>query len=150
MELQLFYTSSDKLELNKKLTALVTLENVHSVEPFDVSAPTLKLGSVTSENLKNCNYAYIPEYKRYYYVEPPVITNNGVVYLRLDVDCYMSFKSGILALTCIIDKAGQEGKYNPDYDDGSYINQEGIFITTKHYQAGFPETPSNILIVAGG
>lgn len=149
MTLNLYYTSSDAMEMNKKLTIQHTVTDVHPVDGIDVENPTIRLGNFVYDELKNCNYAYIPEYKRYYYVEPPTIGNNHNYYLQLHEDYLMSFAGSIKALPCIIDRVEDSSLANLNYNDGSFVNQEGCFLEVDVFNNGFSETPYNVLIVAG-
>lgn len=150
MDIVLYNNRSDNRDMNKSLQQLLSLSNVHPVEGFDVINPKIKLGSVNFTSLKNVNYAYIPDYNRYYYVDGPVITNNGVYYLSLSVDPLMSFKSAIRALTVIVDKTQNNNKANFNFNDGTFINQEGKFLEVEIFPTGFADQPSNVLMVAGG
>lgn len=150
MQLILYYTSSDNKEVDKKITQVATFSNVHPVEPIDVEAPSFSLGSASFEQLKNCNYAYVPELHRYYYVLPATLTNHCTLTLSLMEDYLMSHKAGIRALQAIIDKTEDTDIANLNFNDGSFINQEGKFLEVKIFPTGFADTPSNILMVAGG
>lgn len=150
MNLQLYYTASDKSDMNKRISAITTLENVNPVDALNIIRPAFEIGSLDFETyVKNANYCYIPELSRYYFINEPMLINHGSIIIPMVVDVLMSFKESILTLPCIVDKIANVDVANLDYDDGSFINQEGRFTEIKVYPQGFPNTPSNILIVAG-
>lgn len=118
---------------------------------------------VTDNNFrwrKGLNYAYIPEFGRYYYV-----TNILAVYgtydaegpwpdpaqfweLHMHVDVLMSYKDEILAQTAIV--ARQESTYNLMLDDGSFMTYQNPKIQTKLFSNAAPfETQEFVLVVAG-
>lgn len=149
MHIIFYNTSSDHNTINKSLSVVAEVD-ANPVDPVDIISPNFKLGSISLESMKNANYAYIAEYHRYYYVSAPVTTNNKMFFVNMTVDPLMSFKNAIKNLKCIVDKIQAEGSYNLDYDDGSYINEAGRFLEIKVLPEGFNDTPTNILIVAGG
>lgn len=62
-----------------------------------------------------CNYAYIPEFHRYYFVSNITIKNKTLYTLSLSCDELMSFKDYFLGLEALIDR--NEFDYNPLADD---------------------------------
>lgn len=149
MRIDLYYTNSDNASLNKQLQSVAVLESVHPVSPVNVSHPAYKIGSAQRETVLRANYAYIADLHRYYYIEPVTLINNENYLLELSVDVLMSFKSNILMLPAIVEKSNEDFA-NLDYNDGSFINQEGRFLEIIKFAGGFNETASNILTVAGG
>lgn len=149
MNITLYYTSSDNSQMHKSLQQITTIE-AHPVDVINVAYPTFKIGSKERETLLNCNYAYIPELHRYYYIRPIGNYNNNNFILSLEVDVLMSFETHIKRLPAIISKCNNEDLINMNFNDGSFINQEGRFLETKIFPSGLLEKPHNILIVAGG
>lgn len=62
-----------------------------------------------------CNYAYIPEFHRYYFVSNIAIKNKTLYTLSLACDELMSFKDYFLGLDALIDR--NEFDYNPLAND---------------------------------
>lgn len=48
--------------------------------------------------LVNCNYAYIPEWLRYYYITNETVSNGGRLVISMEVDPLKSFENEILSL----------------------------------------------------
>lgn len=145
MIINLYYNASDNEEVDKKITILDSIE-VHPVEGFDLENPVVRIGSRAYN--KNTNYAYIPEYQRYYYAGTPTLDNNKMFFLPLNVDPLMSFKEGIRALSAIIDK--EEADNELYINDGTFIHGVKNYTRTYSFSAGFNDNPDNILICAGG
>lgn len=150
MEVILYYTNADNSSLTKDLQLISTLQNVHPVDALNVAHPVFKIGSPSMESLLRANYAYVPDLHRYYFISPPTLGNNNINYVQFDVDPLMSFKEYLLKLPAVIDKTQDSDFYNLDYNDGSFVNQEGRFLEITKFSNGFDETATNILIVAGG
>lgn len=148
MTIKFFYTPSDNSEVYKNITELHTLNDVHPVDGFDIETPVVKIGSLDYSLLKDVNYAYIPEFKRYYYVGVPTIGNNKTYFLPLDEDYLMSFKDQFMVLTAIIDK--EETSNRLYINDGTFIHGEKNFTRVYNYTNGFNASPDNILICCGG
>lgn len=149
MLVNLYFNSSEAYDSNKNLTQLSSLSDVHPVEGFDIEMPVLKIGSVNQSTLNNVNYAYIPEFNRYYFVDPPTVVNNKVYMLSLRVDVLMSFKSAINNLVAII--ARQENEYNlylPDPEFKVYANTDKK--TLKFSKVPFTKNANFLLTVSGG
>lgn len=149
MEVILYNTTSDATQVTKALTTIATLSNVHPVDAQDMQRPLLKIGSVDISSIKNVNFAYIPEYGRYYYVDAPVVQNNKVCALSLSVDVLMSFDSSIRNLTALVSR--QEKNYNlylPDPEFKVYANTDKK--TLRFSNTPFTKTPNFLLTVSGG
>lgn len=149
MQVVLYNTSSDRATLNKSLTMISTLSNVHPVDALDTADPALKIGSVDISSLNSVNYAYIADYGRYYYVDAPIVQNNKVCALALHVDVLMSFKDAIENLTALVSR--QEKNYNlylPDPEFKVYANTDKK--TLKFSNVPFTKTPNFLLTVSGG
>lgn len=84
--------------------------------------------------LPNFNYAYIPEFKRYYYITDITSVRNDLWRVSMQIDTLMSFKNEILNMECIIGR--QENDYNPYIKDDNLPllpekNVEQIFGTSN-------------------
>lgn len=75
-------------------------------------------------NIFNCNYVYIPQFNRYYYINNITSINNNVWSIDLNVDVLMSFKDGILNLNGMI--ARNEFNYNAYLVDTAFPNEYDI------------------------
>lgn len=148
MTLELYYNASEGNQLDKNIFPVTNLD-VHPVEGFSIEDPVLRIGSVDFSVLSNANYAYIPEYNRYYFIDPPTIANNKIFMLSLHVDVLMSFKSSIRNLVGIISR--QENQYNlylPDPEFKVYANTDKK--TLKFSKSPFTKTANFLLTVSGG
>lgn len=116
---------------------------------------TLKQGSsvvdpvilMQLDDFKGINYAYIEEFKRYYFVREIKQVRNNLVEITMHVDVLESFKDAILKNTAILDRSQTSG--NPYYDDGSMASDTRTFTQVYNYGNGFLSEPELILITAG-
>jgi hypothetical protein len=59
---------------------------------------------VESDSFLDCNYAYIEEFSRYYFIREIISIRNNLWQLELDCDVLMSFKDRILSLTAFVSR----------------------------------------------
>lgn len=144
MQIKFYYNSSEKNKIGKSLSKELTMDG-NLRDECSVISPTIL---VEHSNLSNYNYAYIPEFKRYYFITEITSVRNNLWRISLKVDVLESFKSDILNLSCIVDKQ-QNQSYSNYIDDGSYINRADSFVEIANYQNGFNSSGEFILITAG-
>ena len=142
MNILLYKTTNANNDLNKTISDKVELVGALR-EASSVIAPSILIQS----NPIGYNYAYIPEFGRYYYIKNITAFRKGAYIVDLKCDVLMSFKEEILNMNGIVSRL-------TDGDD--YANRD---IKTKcletHRRLDFPETPftrngSYILISKGG
>lgn len=99
-----------------------------------------------SETMIDFNYAYIPDFNRYYFVESIEVTPNKIYNISLRCDVLESFKNDILASSGFVNQQTTPNKYyNSDYQteikkEVDVIKSNVILDTTK----------STILVTIGG
>lgn len=95
MIIQLYKTFDDDNVINK------TLELKHEIEinlkgNTDITNPVIPLQEIEDLNLKEVNYAYLPEFKRYYFIRNISTAPNKIYNLFLDCDVIETYKETIL------------------------------------------------------
>lgn len=142
MNILLYKTTNANNDLNKTISDKVELVGALR-EASSIIAPSILIQS----NPIGYNYAYIPEFGRYYYIKNITAFRKGAYIVDLKCDVLMSFKEEILNMRGIVSRL-------TDGDD--YANRD---VKTKcletHRRLDFPETPftrngSYILISKGG
>lgn len=87
----IFYNNkSNKNIVNKKIDQIQEISFKFKNES-DVSNPILIL-----QSYKSGNYCYIPDLKRYYYIDKIELMNGGFFKLYLEIDVLMSYKDEII------------------------------------------------------
>ena len=142
MNILLYKTTNANNDLNKTISDKVELVGALR-EASSIIAPSILIQS----NPIGYNYAYIPEFGRYYYIKNITAFRKGAYIIDLKCDVLMSFKEEILNMSGIVSRL-------TNGDD--YATRD---IKTKcletHRRLDFPETPftrngSYILISKGG
>ena len=114
-----FNNKSPKNVVSKNLT-VIQMTNCNNWEDIDMKRPSVVLDDTLS---KHCNYAYIPEFSRYYFVTAKTITNDGRLILNLDSDPLSSFWGDIKLSPCVANRSSS------DYDP--YLHDDMISIKEK-------------------
>ena len=103
----------------------------------------------------NYNYAYVPEFERYYFINKPKIESGNIVTLPMNVDVLESFKDDIEDRYGILDR--QEFSYNSYMTDSMIWTQANQkvdivpFLDEDRAEAVFPRLNNRyILTIAGG
>lgn len=145
MDIKLYYNSSDNRCISKQLQ-----------NEFSISGTLREETSIINPiiTIKNSipiryNYVYIPEFKRYYYINNIDSVRNNIWKLHLQVDPLMSFKGDILALKVVVEKQSLLENGDEYIDDGSLISDNLMFKTVYNFSDGFNNTSEYILITAG-
>ena len=144
MIIKLYTNNSEKIAVNKDITELMSLNGILR-DNTSIQNPVITLNRNISE-LINCNYVFISDFNRYYYVNNINSVKQNLTELSLSCDVLMSFKDDILKQTAIIKK--QQELWNLYIDDGSFSSQQNSRIQVK----SFPNKitgESYVLVLAG-
>lgn len=110
----------EKIDKSGQLSEIETLSCVFK-EPCSVLTPVLQIRptqtSTDAKLLTECNYVYIQEFGRYYYVTEPATLVNNLIELQLSVDALYSWKTALLQQEVIV--ARNEKQYSLYLDDAA-------------------------------
>ena len=140
--LNMYRNTSDNRYLNKTLNMLS--ENVPCDFKDDTSAvePTIIISP--DAYTPACNYVYLSDTDRYYYVVDRVFSQQRVE-LKLSVDVRMSFNFS----NCDCIALRSSNKYNMYLDDNEYARLQYNEVYTKPFPNAFSKTLNYILMIAG-
>ena len=145
MDITLYTNNSEKNKLDKNLSNAKTFSGKLREESSIVNPSIL----IQIENPSNFNYAYNPEFKRYYFITDITSIRNGLWEVTMHVDVLMSFKDKIKATPVILSDTESAGATN-------YITGEQWKTNTKNtteikqFPKGLNPNGEFILITAGG
>lgn len=112
MELSLYISTDDENVINKEMVLQKKIE-IKLKDNVDLISPIIILKDDDSLNIMNCNYCYLNELKRYYFIRDIALMNGNMFKLILECDVIESFKDDILNSQC---------KYNRIIKDGDFID----------------------------
>lgn len=145
MKLKLYNNLSDKIVVDKKITQLGSTLNGTLRENCSVIDPIIKVEGIVGSNLTKCNYAYIEEFGRYYYVTNIVCVGN-LFELHMHVDVLMTYRRSIRSNSAVVSR--QEKLYNLYLQDGVFKEQANPHYEIKKFPSGF--TSFNFILAVAG
>ena len=145
MNIQLCSNASEKNKINKTITTGITLSGSLRNESNVVNPSII----INIDNPTIYNYAYIPEFNRYYFITNYISLRTGMWQINLKSDVLMSFKDSILSSEVLINKTEITGKNN--YLSGSnWVNNCKTKTDILTFPHGLLDDGKYILITAGG
>ena len=113
----------------KKFERIGTLKNNTSVRN-----PVIQLKVADYDNARQCNYCYIADFSRYYYIDDIRIVN-AIIEISMTVDVLESYKDDILNSTQLV--ARQENKKNYSIIDDRLPMCSDVSITCHYPDATY-------------
>lgn len=142
MLMKLYTTKTPNNTIGKVLEN-ETEYNIKFKSQADRTKPVVVL---MSETMIDFNYAYIPDFNRYYFVESIEVTPNKIYNISLRCDVLESFKNDILESSGFVNQQTTPNKYyNSDYQ--TEIKKEVDVIKSN---VTLDTTKSTILVTIGG
>lgn len=92
MQVELYTTTDNPNVINKTLTKVREV-NVTFRQMVDEKSPVMILHN---QNIDGCNYAYIPTFKRYYFINDVSNYSNVLARVALTSDLLMTYKDTLL------------------------------------------------------
>lgn len=145
MQVILYNCISDARTINKKLLNATTF-NGELRESCNIINPTITLNA---SNISSFNFAYIPDWSRYYFIEDIISYSKNLSQVILKCDVLMTYKDDIMGFSVVVEK--QTGKENSDeyIDDGSLISANKQFSEVINFNNGFNNDGTFILATMG-
>lgn len=147
MEITLYINNSERQAISKNLSSGIVFTGSLRNESSVINPVVL----IEATNLSSCNYAYIPEFGRYYFITDIVSVRTDLWRISMHVDVLMSFKNQILNLNVTVEDASIG-----DYDSPTYMNGDVWKTTVKNktdvisFPSGLLDNGEYILITSGG
>lgn len=110
MNVTFYQTRSEKNAISKSLTGLATKTGNLSND-CDVINPVINFDY--DENLYSKNYARIPSFGRYYFIDD-IVVNNGMMEVHFHCDVLMTYAQDIASSTAHITRSSNGNKYIAD------------------------------------
>lgn len=144
MTIKLYKTPSEVNKVTKVLNDELSLTG-ELRESSSVITPIIK---IEDDDLTDYNYAYIPDFGRYYFITNITSVRNDLWELAMRVDVLMTYADEIKANTAVI--ARNSNLWNLYYQDEQFkiLNYETI--QTKAFGVSLNPSSQIVLICAGG
>lgn len=147
MDIKLYHNTSANNKIDKSLHSEVTYSGSLRDDSKIINPEIM----IEASNLTGYNYAYIPSFHRYYYIDEIISYRSNLWIVKLKVDVLMSFASDIKDLTCIIE-ATENYKGNVYLaDSNSWVNTVKVTTDIINFNgSSLLSSGEYVLITAGG
>ena len=143
-DIHLMRNSSPKNQLDKSLTNITTATGTLK-EDTSIIDPVIKI-QCSMDSVRNCNYMYVPNFGRYYFVTDIRSITNSIVEFTAHVDVLTTYAGQIRGNTAIVKR--QENRWNLYLDDGTFNIYQNPHVLTKNFPSGF-NTQEFVFAIAG-
>lgn len=119
MTVRFYSTKSDRKQINKEIgNEIGGSASVRIKENTSVFSPVLELRKDTVGNWQSVNYAYIEEFRRWYFIDNVELRNDGLVSVSLTVDVLYTYRKDLVSSQFMI--ARSESLWSKYYIDNEY------------------------------
>lgn len=132
-------------QIGKTLTEVSTYSCVLK-QDTSILKPVIRIQ--TTDNIVTCNYMYISDLSRYYFIDDIVSEKNNIWNISAHVDVLETYKDDILSNQAVIKR--QQNRYNLYLNDPDFRAYNYDKIQTKYFSGSdFSKTLNYILVVNG-
>lgn len=141
-----YQNNSEPYRIGKNLTAKYA-ESCLLKDGTSVENPVILITNYN--NLTDCNYMYIDEFHRYYFIGDIISVRQGLWEVHAHVDVLETYKDQIKACSATFKR--QEHLFNLYLDDPEFKTYNNSEIVTKLFTGSeFSKSMQYILVTAGG
>ena len=138
MQIQLLSISDDTRKINKTVNQITALLPCSVTEDSNsILNPRLLLK--WNSDYIGANYAYIPEFQRYYFIDDISLNTGGNCVISLSVDVLYTYATQIMQLT--VTAARSSNKYNRYLNDNQQLTTNNPINQIKQF-GGLPFNPA--------
>ena len=147
MQITLYNQSLPTDRLTRSMSGAVTLTG-YLREACDILTPSIRINYDAA--LVSKNYAYIPDFHRYYYYEKPPSIEGDIMVLHLYADSLYNYRNEILNADCIAERSSSN--FNLFLKDSALLGEVGYEYFSRSFSGGASFTPDhgNYILMTGG
>ena len=145
--LNLYTNTSDNNVLSKTISLVSSISNIAWKENTSIVDPVILIESST--DLTGCNYAEIPAFGRYYYINNIEVMPGDLYALYLHCDVLMSYSDQLASCSGVVRR--QESLYNMYINDSEFkVEQKSDKKTLMFSNCPFSKNNQFYIAVSGG
>jgi len=130
--------------INKKLETGVLVQG-YFYDTMNIQTPTVDIDSTV--NMLNANYAYIPTFNRYYFIEQVSVIDSERYRVILKEDVLKTWENTIAEILGTVTKSAQADKYNSNY---STVHNVQPTTAKTDFENNFSEDGEIIMVTLRG
>lgn len=144
MTITLYQNTSEYNKLDKDLTQVISLTGTLR-DQSSIIDPIINISDI-DDYIGSVNYAYIPEFNRYYFITNIDSVRKNLWRISFHVDVLYTYRGQIRTNSAIIER--NEKEYDLKLNDGLFQTQQNPRIAQYPFPSGF-NTWNFVLAVAG-
>lgn len=146
MTIQFFKINNISNKINKSIPGTPDLTLTGSLKDgSDILDPVI---TISKNGVPDYNYAFIPEFNRYYFIAPPTNVRKDLWEMSLHVDVLYTYRQGILTAPCVVAKSSSN--YNLYLNDSNYKCYQNPLIFSDTFPAGFDVSQAHFIMTLFG
>lgn len=122
----------------------VLKEQTSVIDPIII----VDIDTATAATLMSCNYAYIADFGRYYYVRNIKSINASLWEITLHVDVLKTYSGAVMNSPCIVAKSYDT--FNMYLNDPNYKCYQDDYVIANKFDGGFPINKSKFVLTIFG
>lgn len=142
MDITLYTTKSANNKLKKVLETPIELKGTLR-DGTSILSPVIMI----QQSPMNSNYAYIPQFKRYYYIEDTNAYRNYMFIMQLRCDVLMTYETEIQNMTALITRVSEPSEH---YPTGGFTLDARKTTTKIDFESPFTEDNYILVTMKGG
>ena len=149
MTIYLYSIKEDRRKVTKITVATVPIDTLSAHCKADVNVLDPVLEVANSANLPNCDYFYVPDWNRYYFVTGLTVGAQRC-YLSGHVDVLQSYESDIRKIVAVIERQQSKSKGQLYMSDKMFKSEARKVIQIKKFNRQFNKGASSYVLATGG
>lgn len=134
MTIQFYRNYSEKNHLDKDISIMGGALQGTLRDECSIINPVIKIENFIGFDITSCNYAYITEFDRYYFVNN-IKCVNKLYEIEMHVDVLSTYKSVIRENQAVVSR--QENNWNLYLQDGNFKTYAFPHMQIAQFQSGF-------------
>lgn len=135
MDIVFYKNVSDNAVVNKNISQVAT-STCELKQATSIINPTFRIKGMTLAQLATCNYCYVADFNRYYYINDINMGYGGIAEISCHSDVLMSNKSDFLPLSAIVER--QENTFNTYLSDDNFLTNNKTMLHVHEFEKGLP------------
>lgn len=149
MTITFYKITDDKRQVSKTLNSTTKIKDSTGTMKTNCNIMDPVIEMSYDATLLQCNYLYIPEFSRYYFITR-IEVGAQRMYLTAHVDVLQTYSTQIRALTCVIERQEDDDKAELYLTDKAFRAENRHVVSTRRWDAHFSKDNCSYVLTTGG